>query len=108
MKVPWGRKKEGLGIGKAMVEWGKEMGQDEGEEWWGLGGSSDLSALLEDGVVDATADAPQALIPSGHCLTCQAQGMLMGLLPEEEKEFLKIYPHVYMGLMYNSGGIAKQ
>lgn len=65
--------------------------------------STDLTALSEDGVVDSTATAPQALIPSGHCLTCQVQWALMGLLPEEENEFS--YPCACMGLVYNSGGI---
>lgn len=50
-------------------------------------GRTDLSTLLEDGVVDATAAAPQALIPSGHCLTCQEQWGLMRLLSEEKNEF---------------------
>lgn len=45
-----------------------------------IGGSSDLNALTEDGVVDATAAALQALVSGGHCFTCQAQGTLTRLL----------------------------
>ena len=71
-------------------------------------GNTNLNAPLEDGVVDATAAAPQALVLTGHRLTCQAQGTLWGLFPEEGSEFLKTYPHAYMSLICNSGGIAKQ
>lgn len=41
----------------------------------GLGGgadSTDLGTFSEDGVIDATAAAPQALLARGLSLTCQA------------------------------------
>ena len=59
-------------MGKAMVERGKEMGSGRGRRAMRVGGSSDLNALTEDGVVDATAAALQALVSGGYCLTCQA------------------------------------
>lgn len=49
-----------------------------------LGGGIHLGVLLEDGMVDVTAAALQALVPSGHSLTCQAEWALMGWLPGEE------------------------
>lgn len=67
-------------MGKAMVERGKEMGSGRGRRAMRVGGSSDLNALTEDGVVDATAAALQALVSGGYCLTCQAQGTLTRLL----------------------------
>ena len=67
-------------MGKAMVERGKEMGSGRGRRAMRVGGSSDLNALTEDGVVNATAAALQALVSSGNCLTCQAQGTLTRLL----------------------------
>lgn len=60
------------------------MGQDKGGRV--TGESSDLSALLEEGVVDATAGALLVLIPSGQRLTCQVQWTLMRVLSGEEKE----------------------
>lgn len=47
------------------------MGQDSEKSDEDLGVSTDLTALSENGVVDVTATAPQALTPCGHCLTCQ-------------------------------------
>lgn len=69
-----------MGIGKAMVERGKERGSGRGRRAMRIGGSSDHNALTEDGVVDAAAAAPQALVSGGQCLTCQAQGTLTRLL----------------------------
>lgn len=62
------------------------MGQDGEESEEDLGVSTDLTAPSENGVVDATATAPQALTPCGLCLTRQVKWALMGLLPEEERE----------------------
>lgn len=68
-----------------------------------MGGSIHLSALVEDGMVDATVAAPQALIPCGRCLTFQSQWALVWLLPEEEKKF-KYVTHVHMWARYITVG----
>lgn len=46
--------------------------------------STDLRAFSEDGVIDATAAAPQALRVSGLSLTCQAEWVLVRLLIGEQ------------------------
>lgn len=91
-----------------MGEYETGAGQDRGESDEHLWGGAHLGVLLEDGVVDATAAAFPALIPSGPSLTRQAQWALMGLLSGKEIKFKKCYPCTFWGLIYNSGGTVEQ
>lgn len=76
-----------MGIGKVTVVEGKRWVRMREKNDENLRGITDLSTLLKDRVVNVTAAAPQVFFLSGHCLTCQIQWALMGLLPEEENEF---------------------
>lgn len=52
--------------------------------WGGGAGSTDLGAFSEDGVIDATAAAPQVLLVRGLSLACQAEWALVRLLVGEQ------------------------
>lgn len=58
----------------------KEASAEDG----GGAGSTDLGAFTEDGVIDATAAAPQALLVRGLSLTRQAEWALVSLLVGEQ------------------------